>query len=342
MITRSHARARDSVANQRRARDRGFALLLVLVVVLIAGAALAGVARLSASEALSAQAAERELQRRWIERTAVATLLGRADALIEAENQRRRTEQRERVRRMGGGEPPFEPVAELRVSCELAGVDYDLVLTDEQAKANVNRLLADLKPGEVRRIVGKLIDDAETTDGRPAEVRLQPISYDDGDEPDAQAAADGSTRPALPPIGSFAQVFERITARQLVGEGVGLGHAAYMTCWGDGRVNIHRVRADVLHAMADKTLGRYVVNTLLAARAQNPGAEVSELIKQIDTTRARELGKVMLYVADASYAHGLWIVPGRASGLPVSLTVDVRNTGPGEGAGINQRFETRW
>ncbi|NJL32450.1 MAG: hypothetical protein HC898_13000, partial [Phycisphaerales bacterium] len=74
---------RDAYPRQNR---RGFVLLMALVLVLIAGVALAGIAAQSMFSALNSQSEVEELQRRWAILSLRKTLAGRvADTLAKAE-----------------------------------------------------------------------------------------------------------------------------------------------------------------------------------------------------------------------------------------------------------------
>jgi len=130
---------------KRRSQQPGFALLMTLVLVLLAGVALTGLARRSMERAVDAQGAAHELKRRWVITSSRAALLGRAEQILrnaeqpDPESQQRDTET-----------APRTPVPRLFVSCELAGIDYTLAITDEQAKLNANRLLQGRTRGEAQ------------------------------------------------------------------------------------------------------------------------------------------------------------------------------------------------
>ena len=204
--------------NHRSSRP-GFALLMVLVLVLLAGTLLAGVAWRSMVGALEAQESAEELQRRWAVTSCRATLLGRVEKVLDE------AERGEGNDGNDGEHPAYanRPVPELRVTCQLAGTDYELVMTDEQAKLNVNRLLGQSKPERVRSSLVRLMPQLGSGDG-DAKVTLRAI--------DMRRVA--SHNPAQLEVGGYGQVFENATPGQLVGDRPMDGLASTITCWGPG------------------------------------------------------------------------------------------------------------
>src|SRR3954469_11264965 len=113
--------ARRSANPSVRPRRRGYALLMVLLVLALAAAALAGVCRLSLEKAVRASRAAEDLQRRWGVITCRSVLLPRAEDVLSAAQ-------------------ADGPTAETRREIRLGDLSFTLVFGDEQAKANVNLL----------------------------------------------------------------------------------------------------------------------------------------------------------------------------------------------------------
>ena len=119
---------------------RGFALLLTLLLVVLVAASLAGIARFSMLKAVEAQDATEALQRRWAILSAQCTLAPRVPLLLEA------------AQASTQGKPSNNAFpAERRIVCRLADIEYELVVTDEQAKVNVNTLLRNSTPADTDR-----------------------------------------------------------------------------------------------------------------------------------------------------------------------------------------------
>ena len=294
---------------------QGFALLMTLVLVLIAGTVLTGIARLSMTEAMHAQSAEEELQRRWAVRSMTATLLPRAEQILDdAEGGR------ERLFAMAKGRKfkQPDPVAQLQIECRLAGLDYRLVVSDEQAKVNVNRLVDDVGPGASRRVLLGLVRNTRTSDQRPVPVRLRPVM--------------SASARTLSDLGSFGQVFERTEPGDLMGPSQRPGASARVTCWGDGKMTLRRVPKAVLHGACDRKIGRAVIRELLVARGKRPYASLGELMKTMDSLDDETQELIQAYLKDDSSCHGLWIeARGRARSW-YSFAI-------GEGGGLDKNDE---
>ncbi len=283
---------------RRRAAQSGFALLVALVLVLLAGVALAGIARRSTVAALEARSAAEDLRRRWAVASCRATLLPRVERVLrEAEGRLVDLDE--------GEEPPSEdaygrPVPEKRIICRLAGLEYELVMTDEQAKLNVNRLVESLDPDEAEAAVEALIRGA--AGAVPADVRLRPIP-DDEDEADEPDAAVG-----LPPVGAYGQVFQDVPPERLLGLRPGEGLASNLTCWGRTQVHLARASARAIEGACGEAVDPRAVRALIEARNRRPFRSPAMLMGGLDQVDADERGKLAGHVTGESFCHGLWII----------------------------------
>jgi type II secretory pathway component PulK len=288
---------------KRRGPKPGFALLMALALVLLAGAALAGVARWSATEALESTTAADELKQRWAVTSCRQALLGRAEELLD-----------EAERGEGKDGLPSEvylhkPAPEVRVTCNLAGLDYEIVLTDEQAKLNLNALLKVKMPAEVQSAATRLTRDK----GNPAAT--------------APVLLRAMAVPAWLPLGAYGQVFENPSPAWLIGPDVGDGLAATITCWGDGRVNLRRASEAVVQEACTEVLGPQVVSLLLSARQRNPYRSLSAILLELDKIDADDKAKVLSCVTDRSACHGLWIIARSESRSWYTLAVTADGAG---------------
>jgi hypothetical protein len=265
---------------RRRRRSSGFALLLSLALVLLAGSALAAAARRSVVAAVGAQGDLAELQRRWAMISCRDTLLPRAEALLS--------------KRRG------EPVAaERRFVCRLAGVEYELIVTDEQGKVNLNRLLAGGEEREASAVAAALTAAARRACDPPVEIELRP----------RPAEAGPTTQPnAAPRLVSYGQVFVAAAPADLAGDAPHRAVAGTVTCWSDGAVNIRRASDEVVSHACDGHLGPEVVRDLLAARRRDPTATLESLLAAADGINDRHKAIVRQILTDRSRCHGLWVV----------------------------------
>jgi type II secretory pathway component PulK len=314
-----------------RPRQFGFALLMTLVLLVVAGALLTAVARRSIVGAVETQQAVEELQRRWAVASLQATLLGRAEELLDEVE----------CGPIAPGAPAEgyknKPILERRVTCQLAGRDYELVFTDEQAKLNVNALLPGSSVHQAQSAVTRVVADSGA-DCRA--IALRPLSA--GKKP-----AKGTAR--LLPIGGYGQVFEGVGPERLLGATGRDEVAAWVTCWGDGRVNLRRAPAKVVEAACTEALGRDVVGPLLAARDRDPYRKLAEILGELATLKPEIKARIGRCVTDRSECHGLWIVARGTQRSWYSLVIGVGGGAAAEPAGdaageqsISQRYCFSW
>jgi hypothetical protein len=277
---------------------------MTLVLVLLAGAAMVGLAQRSFVGALEAESAERELQRRWAVTSMRATLLGRLESLLAE------------LEGFDPNAPPDKqrlPAPARGLTVELGDARYDLVVTDEQAKLNANRLLRANTRGQAESAIREL------TGAAPASVvRVRP------------------TR-GVKAVFGYGQLFHGVAPGQLVGQPDRGGLARNVTCWGDGKVNIARAPEDVIVRACRREVGPRVVRLLLEHRRNNPAAGLDELLKRIDRLGDKDRGKLEALLTDRSSCHGLWIVTRANRRQWYTLAVSVTANGQ-----VVQWYEFAW
>ncbi len=278
----------------RPARQTGFALMMALVLIVLAAVVLAGVARRSMEGALRARQATAELQRRWAMTSCRATLLDRAEkvfAAVEAE-------------RIGSpGDPasiaqprPLQP--QVRVRCELAGRDYELVFTDEQAKLNVNSLLADGGRGRAQTILRELLGEtADTFSRRDTPLMLRALA---GDERSGGARRDR--------VGGYGQIFQHALPEQLIGHDEESGLAADVTCWSDGKVNVRRAAPRVIRLAVGNAVTPDTLAQLFIARRDDPHADLDTLLQRLADADDQDKAELRKRLTGRSACHGLWVI----------------------------------
>ena len=265
-------------------RQRGYVLLMVLLLLALAAVALAGICRTTLRRSTAAAVAMADLQHRWGAVTAQYTLLDDAANVLD--------------RAEGSGGPPL---VTLHATFDLGRVRFDVDLCDEQAKANVNGLLA-WRPQQAAALVAGL---AKAGGGRlaprlPAVAKpLHAISTSTDDAPPTDTG-----RPP-PVVGSLTDVFPGAGWADLWPSAAG-NVSANLTAFGDGRVNPRRASAAVLSAVCGLTgpqaaelsrLGRAAGNTFDAAGA---AAAVGATADVAAVAGGR--------VVDGSFTQSVWVV----------------------------------
>jgi hypothetical protein len=210
----------------RHGRRRGYVLVVTLAVLVLAAGLMVGLGRAAVRHAVRAGEARDDLQRRWGTASCRQAVLPIAERLL-AEEERRR-----------GG-----PVPALTAAVRLGGQRFDLTLADEQAKADVNALLA---AAPDRATAENRVRQALTGYGLADRVRLRPdprppsAPPPTGDPTAARAATRPSAVPqrvAVPrPITGLGQVLDAVGPEPWRKSPAGGGPAAIdlLTCWGGG------------------------------------------------------------------------------------------------------------
>jgi hypothetical protein len=295
---------------------------MALVLVLVAGVAMTSIARRSIMGALEAQEDAAELKRRWAALSIHRTFLDRSEELF--------------VQTYGGGDAGEDArdgrgvqPAEFRVNCRLADVDYELVFTDEQAKLNINHLLAESTHAEAQSTISKLLTKVSDAYDATSAVRLRTI--EPGNESD-------NHRGRTLTLGGYAQVFESASPERLVGGRLHTGLTAAITLWGDGKVNVRRADKAVIREACERALGPDVARALVDILQEEPSAPLPELLTKLQKRVDCEPTEVKRYLTDESRCHGLWIIAREPQRAWHAFSVKV----DGGEQGMLRRIDFRW
>ena len=261
---------------KRDGKREAFVLLMVLLVLTIAGTLLAATAGRCSRQALSAGAAGRRLQVTWGARSCKAFFLPAAERMLQPLQ----------------GRPP-EPVVTERRSLELGGVRFEMILSDEQAKANVNLLWADHGEQHAASSLSVLKSDPR---GMLA-VQLRP------------GVPDEKVIRSLPLLfGSYDQLFIVWHPRDLVGaEEIGQPGQSQITCWGNGKVNFKNAPMSVMHHVLADVLTESQLDELVKLRLAVPDCTLEEAISHLELKEA-VAQRVRKALTDTSLCHSLWVI----------------------------------
>ncbi len=261
-------------------RQRGYILLMTLLLLAVAGIALAGASRTSLDKALRAKEAQRTLQRRWGILSCHAAFLARAEDLL---NQAQ--------------EQSGEPVSRVRVRLTLGQQEFEVVVADEQAKMNANWLYEQRGRERTETSVRKLAG----LSGDGIRVRLTPTP-----QPEPQEGQ--SPEQQLPALGSFAQIFPSATPTQLIGtpHRPEAAASAYVTLWGSGKLNFRRATRPVLKQVCQGLLIDNQIEDLISTRRDTPDLSLNEALNQLALTKEKK-DQLEPLLTDQSGCHSLWI-----------------------------------
>lgn len=244
-----------------RRQPRGFALILTLMLLVVAGTALGVVTRLNLSRAADALHAQQELQLRWGTISLQNLLLAQPEKILQHAEESSET-----------------PLPIVRDALELGGVTFTWTVADEQAKVNLNTLLAEHDLAEATAVAGRMaVAAGQAVSAEPRPMRpVTPVELD--------ASSSSTVKGASAGFGSFEQIYPRATPDELFGLELGpdRGVTAHLTLWGDGKVNFHRADAETMSEACRPTLSAGTIGELVSLRTRRPGITVAEAVDQIE------------------------------------------------------------
>lgn len=254
---------------------RGFALLMVLLVVALAGTVLAMAARRSCTLATEAAAAQQRLQTDWGAQSIRASLLPKAEAVLAADTPEK-------------GRAP----ASARRALVLGGVRFNLLFGDEQAKANVNLL--------------------EQRHGHQGlDMRLQTLQEDPRQRVrvDLRPGPDQPVARGAPPMRywSLDQVFLFSRPADLVDAGATCAATGPITLWSSGPVNFRRASRAVLREVLAGAMPDSQIEELVRAAETSPRESLGDALRQAGGD-GRQMQAARQLLAETSACHSLWVV----------------------------------
>ena len=262
--------------HRRRRRRSGFVLLMVLLVVAIAGTLMAGAARRCAARSLQAGSRVEQLQLRWGRRSCRDLCLSRAEQLLMQDEAAKR-----------------EAVVSAHRAVELGGMKFDIVVADEQAKANVNVLTQ--KKGLVGMTAS--VRRLQSRQRKALLVLPRPVMN----------LPSGLTRvPML--YGSYDQLFRFERPAELTDfEAPASSALNYVTCWGGGRVNFRRAGNKVLREVLAGSLDETQLKKLIELRKDTPDVTMGEALRHLELNR-RKIEQLRKELTERSRCYSLWVV----------------------------------
>lgn len=301
---------------------------MVLALLVISATLLVAVSRAAGRSALAARGACEELQRRWGVASCRKAVLPYAEQILSALEQER-----------------HRPAPNFAVSVQLGSQTFEMILADEQAKANVNAILesANVSRSETR------IRQGLAGFGLANRIKLRPtlggvIEIPEPVESTTQPAP--ATQPVKPltlRVDGWGQVFDGVGPGQLLGPMPGAKGAAFdlLTCWGNGAINVRRTTEAALGLAAGTSVTRVQIGRLLEARdalyakrtsdnfsGESPADKFKDAM--VKTAGASLAGKGNLGLTEGSKCHSLWIISrtGRRDGYDLFVSDETNERRP--------------
>ncbi len=236
---------------------KGFVLVVILAVLVIASVVMGSWAYRSGSEALRAGEYSRDIQRKWANLSCQKFLISGFDDFFDpAESDL------------------DQPSVSVDMEIKLSGMEYNLKISDEQAKANINSLFS-------------------TGDGELAATSINSLLSDIENPPKMLAIKNAKK------ISSFDEVFDYENPDQLMG-------LERLTCWGSGLLNYMRADKETLSVVTAGVLSETDVQKILDLRANGFEGNLAALCQQLEL-KDFQIAALKKILTDSSGCRSVWI-----------------------------------
>jgi Tfp pilus assembly protein PilX len=230
---------------------RGYVLVVTLGLLVLSTTLLVAVGRVAVHHALAAREAADELQRHWGAVSCRNAVLPFAEQILsQAEAEQHR------------------PVPIYRANLQLGGQTFAVILSDEQAKANVNDLMQ-AASGSKSAVESKLRESFIGA-GLSNSIRLRPALLLTKAGTKASQTQPSTTQPGTDGgvprwITGFGQIFDNVPPERLLG-GSGQAPVDRITCWGGGGTNVMRASVDAMKLAAGSYMSGIDIGRLIDIR----------------------------------------------------------------------------
>ena len=284
---------------------RGIVLLLVLFAIVLAGVGLTMIARASVRQAIAARDARDRLQTKWGERTAGRLMLDAAPAFFQQQDALRRAQ-------------PSLPRGPARTQFVLGGQTFDIVIADEDAKANLNTIYHTGGAADVQRAVRQLVGPTvqpllaiSPQVASQADRRRQSAAstISPGDE---DASNDGYDEPddLIEPPAAFATWADLVDVARLrrdAGDARVLAQlSADLSLRGSGRLNARRARPEAIVAVAQTVVTEGLARRIVDRIESQPTAEIRLVLRTL-VKNDRDRRRLERLLGQQSNSFSVWI-----------------------------------
>jgi len=315
-------------------RHRGYVLVMVLALLVISTTLLVAVSRVAGRGALAARFAQEDLQRRWGVASSRKAILPYIEQILTALEQER-----------------HRPASNYTLTVKLGSQTFELILADEQAKANVNAILeaSDQTRAETRlrqSLSGTGLNNRiklRPTVGPVIEMIDHPEATTKPTPATAPSNASNISHPQTLTVGAWGQVFDGVAPAQLIRPSPGSRRAPLdiLTCWGNGAVNVRRTTDSAMTLAAGSSVNGVLIGQLIDARdalfsnraqdiflGQSPADKLKDLMTKAAGASLAAKGNFGL--VEGSKCHSLWIITrtGRRDGYDLFVSDETKDSRP--------------
>lgn len=277
-------------------------LLAVLAVLVLMVTVLASLSRLSLRRALAAADAQVRLQQRigiWSIESAVLPRMGTVFQRLETET----------IKSGTGKKVP----AQIRTAVSFGGITYDVLVADEDAKLNLNRIYHIAGREETQAKSKELLGPTLA-----ATLRFSPATSPQGNALLQSATRssdellddrdDTATATSLPrAFRSWGEVFDLNALSVAVGDDAALPNAtADLTCWGSGTLNARRASDEAIHLAITCVLPQAAADRFLKRYREDSQTAIAVLI-QSETKVEIQQAQLKQLLSESSTHFSMWI-----------------------------------
>lgn len=268
-----------SITSTNYVSTRGYVLVMTLVLVVMAGSVLAVMARRSMFDASDTLHAQERLQQKWSVYSLSRSILPQAGKVMD-----------EVIKQFA--EKPNDPTTRVQFDLTMGQNTWTIVLSDEQAKANLNQLLKTKgNSSETSQAIRSLAEKLKVSDLPTLQVK--PFDWKDTN--------------AVQSIHTWDQVVEEVLPEKLYAtESDNIALADMLTCWGDGKLNLRNTPGPVMEIMCLPLLGRGQIEKIISERKANPQLTLEQAIKAADIAKD-QVDKIKPLFTDASTCYSLFL-----------------------------------
>lgn len=299
---------------RRPHRRSGIVLLLVLVSLVIAATALVSVARQSYRLGIDAVRARRQLQQKWGAESLRRAYLPVASTVFK---ERDKASRKLKV---------FFPPPELPGSVLLGDVQFQFVLADEDARANVNSIYhysdsqtASAVVRDLSQAIGGVRLNAEC---KPVGglLMIEPLGGEPLPDRGGSQASDDEGEDALgadvAPIAfrAWGQVFELSRVPNLQRA------TRRLSCWGTEALNVRRADEETVVEVAGIVIGKAAARRMLNDYRKNRGNEINRTIDRY-SSKAKERLQLKRLLSESSMCYSIWVRSVRKTDMRDSFAV---------------------
>ena len=294
----------------------GYVLLVVLAVIVLVVTVLGLLAKVSLRRGIQSLDAETALQQRWGAYSLQRVLLNDAPTIFEKRD--------EKLLALGLEGPPPPPL--IRSAVTFGGVTFDVMLSDEDAKLNLNAIYHHGGPSQLEQALSQSVPLA----GQAA-LRLRPatepllVGRTRDSLPVIETPDGEEKKPVIPPaFRSWGEVFDLAVLSRTIGSEAALPNLTTdMTCWGSGHLNIRRASDNSILAVLGSVIQDGGAQRFLQRYRNNPATDFrAMMVTEISNNRQRD--RLAELVAEASTNFSLWIDASTKTGRPVRNFIVLR------------------